>query len=323
VVLATEHFAVDDRTPATAKLINEVTAATIGAEPTLLYAASLECWHSKKITDADWVAECKKDVDRWIGLGAIGFKDHIGKPFDHTGKATGDIVRWLGAWNRFNGLCSVGAASNENQLCMEQAVDTLRYPAMESKWREVLQYIVETKRMPVFTHASDWSGPEKCYDPYLSKAVDLCYNVTRAHLLELAKWAQSTLSVEARRRIVVAHFGFLPTQQLLQLLQAGLSADTAARLDGIAPGGAERRDLVTTYAEQILFGTDYTVAGDCVKDGSYDAWRHSLAGAADEKKVFTAGCVGTVEVTALGLSAEVQRRVQRDNFLRLVGRSCP
>lgn len=327
VILAIEHFAVDDRQPAELKLANEVAAETVKHEPSLLFAASLECWHSKKLDDAGWVAECKKDVDRWVGLGAIGFKDHIGKPYNHTGKVEGDNARWLGAWNRLNGFCTVPASSNQNQVCMEQAVSTLRYPAMEAKWREVLTYIVETKKLPVFSHASDWPGPEakeQCYDPYLSKTVALCHQVTQSHLLKLAEWAKQTLSAEARRRLVIMHLGFLDMpnpKSLEQLLEAGLSIDTAARMDAFSSGGQQRRELITKFADQLLFGTDYKIADDCVKNGAYDAWLHAFSGKLDEKKTFT-GC-GTVEVTALGLAAPVSRKVLRDNFLRLIGRSCP
>jgi hypothetical protein len=35
------------------------------------------------------------------------------------------------------------------------------------------------------------------------------------------------------------------------------------------------------------------------------------------------GCEGPMEVTALGLPPDVQRNVLHDNFLRLLGHSCP
>ncbi len=335
VLLSTEHYAVmqrvGDLTGDEATLVenlNEIHADGVARDPSLMLFPSLECWYDTPFDDPGWVDACRADVDRWIAAGARGFKDHIGKQFDGSGR---DVARWLGGWNRLNGFCDVSADSVEpNRDCMAQP--TVRYPALEGRWREVLRYILEDVRVPVLSHTISWGGDDPCFDP-MTGTLAACPGVTRRHLLELARWAEANLSLSARRRLIVGHLGFLLSSaedldRFVALLDTGVSTETAANLGTLAAAGCGARRLFARYGDQLMFGTDRQSGEGPCGLRTYEAWFHSLTARIGEERSFDT-CTGLVRATGMELGSatavgcefdvppDTLRGFLRDNFLSL------
>ena len=291
VMLSLEHYAVashngDIEDPDLAwgfEHLNDIYALAVNSDPNLFLFASLSCWHDTPFDDPGWVDACKADADEWAAAGAVGFKDHIGKA-----RHDPDYAVWLGSWNRFNGYCTVEPDDPEpSRTCMTQP--GVVYPALEPAWREVLVYITETLGMPVLTHATTYpSDPQEatCYDPLTGLSED-CGTVTRSHLLDMGHWAEGELSVQARRRIVVAHLGFYFEDEpgFQELLDTGLSVDTSAQLWVVATLGCDGRSVMADHGGQILFGSDIKTDSSYF-DESYAAYFHAFQGGVDDLQTF-------------------------------------
>lgn len=69
--------------------------------------------------------------------------------------------------------------------------------------------------------------------------------------MDFALWTQDNLSEGARRRIVIAHLGFLDQDpRLEQVLDAGLSVDLTQT--SLAEQGWDLRALVAAYPGQVV-----------------------------------------------------------------------
>jgi hypothetical protein len=335
VLLGLEHFAVaaeNGDIPVNAPELRALTNArymeAAAADPSIIFFASLPCWHDTLFTEADWSQACKENVDEWLALGAKGFKDHIGKQFDHAGN--NDVTRFLGGWNRLNGFCT-SSSSEPNKDCMSSV--SVRYPALEAKWREVVRYIVEDKQVPLITHANSWSGTEQCYDLNLG-SVDGCGPVTTRALHDFASWAAATLSEEARKRIIVAH-GAHSATNALPVLEAGLSIDLAADFlrSALADDACAARSLLSTYPTQVLLGSDHNLDQACLAT-SYAALDHMVEATPDNRQSFDTCLDGTIVAggAALGsptlsgcpdIPANTLSNLRRNNFLRLYAADPP
>ena len=296
------------------------------------YNPSLECWHAAKFTSDGWVAACKKNVDDWLQRGAIGFKDHAGKQYDNAGQGeASDFARWLGLWNRYNGFCTLPKGTSfPSKTCMEKS--GVKYPMMESKWREVIKYITVEKKATILTHATSYPGAETCWNPADGKVVS-CSALTKAQLVAFAKWAKDTLPADARKRIIIAHMGFLNNneKELLAVLNAGLSLDTAIGIKTFAGLDTKRlcaaRNIFGTYHTQWMFGTDIKPSRPC-SARDYQAWLHLWSGQPGAKKTFDT-CHGKLEIVSLGLQEtkvngcqgeipkETLNNLLKDNYLRV------
>lgn len=318
-VLSLEHYAVE---PSYAALgidqANEIQERTIPDDDSLLMVPSLECWYDTPFGGQAWVDACKADVDAWIDRGAVGFKDHAGK----QGTEAGDEARWVGAFNRLNGICET-EGDEPNAACMAAENDALVYPLMTSEWREVVRYIVEERRKPIFTHATIfWTDTDQCFDPHAEvPAVSDCVEVLKAHLVAFGEWANGALSDDARRRVVLAHLGFLDVNELPDFLaEYGFSTDTSARLDSVGQGGAWA-DVIATHSDQVLFATDYKISEDCVGSDTYAAAMHLFGATATDTQTFDV-CGVEAGVSGLDLDATQRNAVLRDNFLAVAGIDC-
>ncbi len=298
------------------RAMNERFQVAASRSPRASFFAALDCLYDTPFDEPGWVEACKADADRWIAAGARGFKDYVGGT-------------WLDDWNLYNGFC--GRASD----CMTEA--SVRYLALEPKWREVVAYVTEARRMPVLTHITynEFEG-KPCYDP-TTGARAACGPVTIGHLLDLADWARRNLSERARRRIVVAHLGHtLPSRHdrvsaLDEFLGAGLSSDISAELPGLVASPCLARQILARHPRQILFGTDERVEEDIEGTlGTYRAYLHLLQGPWQEFHTFRTGTsAGTIAVPGLGLATPVvpscdaslpgglRELVLRDNHLAL------
>lgn len=271
--------------------------------PTLVWFASLPCWHAQP-WGPGWLEACKADVDAQLQAGAKGFKDHTGKTFMHS-EAVGDGLHWLGAWNRVNALCTAPPGSTQpNAACL--ASPGAVYPTTEAGYRALVRYIVEEKQAVLVTHLRDWGdAPERCFDPAL-QAPRRCADLTRDQALAFAAWARGTLTPEAARRVVVAHMAFVAREPetLNALLEAGLSVDTAALITQLRH--CEARALIARYPRQIAWGSDAELGSRCLGP-SMASWNHLLSGAMDDERRFTGTCSGDVTIKGLELrSAKVK-----------------
>lgn len=181
--------------------------------------------------------------------------------------------------------------------------------------------------MPIVSHAASWQGADTtCYDPEIGR-VDNCAAVTRRHQQSLASWLATVVDEAARRRMIVAHMGFLTDDAagLAQLLDSGVSVDSS-RLEAFAAAGCEARSLFAAYPAQVLFGTDRRVSQSCLPD-SYSAGMHIFSGSANQELSFDT-CQGSIAARGLELGAPVVagcpdvpagrlERVLERNFLEL------
>lgn len=293
-----------------------------GSAPSVGWFAGLRCLYQRKL-DAGWAEACKAEALGWARQGALGFKDHIGKQWEGGEVEAGYFI---GGWNRFNGFCSVAAGSTTpNSSCVQQP--SVRYLALEPAWREVVRYIVADLKLPIVSHASSWQGATTtCYDPQLGR-VDGCAAVTRRHQQALASWLATQVDEAARRRLVVAHLGFLTDDPagLAQLLDTGVSVDSS-RLEAFAAAGCDGRSLFAAYPTQVLFGTDRRVSQACLPE-SYSAWMHIFSGPANQQQTFDT-CQGSITARGMQLGTPVVagcpdvsegslERVLKGNFLAL------
>lgn len=343
VIASTEHYHIvkhnKDIVPDIIKSfptdqINEVVEASTSMASGLGFFISLDCWHADKLVGdgKDWAEACKRYVDQWVARGAIGFKDHIGKQFNNEGGSS-DYARWLGGWNRLNGFCKPPEGdATPNQTCMEK--EGVRYPALEPAWREVMRYITEEKKLPILTHTTSYyTATERCWDPLAAgqDKVRSCAVASQAHLQSLVTWLKGNLSAEARRRVIVAHLGFLQEEPALlqEVMQAGVSTEIAVGVGFLSGKTCELRQLIASYPKQIMFGTDINIDRACSAI-NYQAWSHLLTGpwkqaksfqicyagqpvaiygaALDQKQV--AGCTGELPEGTLN-------DLLKENFLRL------
>lgn len=294
---------------------NELYLRTAQAWGHVEFFASLECWHDTALGPG-WADACKEDARAWVREGAIGFKDHIGRNADlEEDPVVSNAGVFSGGWSRKAGLCP---AQMSNKECMKQP--EIAYPALREEWRSVLQYLVEDLQAPVLTHATTFSkSPGECWDPLL-QALSPCPEMSRRHALDLARWAQTHIDPRARRRIIMAHTGFMVPGaqieepeaeemlgQLRALLETGVSVDTAAIKDWAAL--VERdpcalRTLVAQFPDQFVFGTDLNVdRRACIQD-TYRFWEDLLTGALDQTGPQRTTCVGEARTRGLALGQE-------------------
>lgn len=332
VGLSVSHFAIADTLgdPMPAELAdlpveqgNAVHRDTGAQSPAIESFASLDCLRLVPVTDPDFVATCLDDADRLLAEGHLGFKDHAGKTFEGGDL---DVGRWVGAFNRLAGFCDPGAVSAPNQACMTEPGAT--FPLALDPWRELVRGLVEEREVPLVTHAVPWHGADDvCWseaDPEAS-----CHDVAADALVDFAHWAEAELSPEARRRVVVAHLGFLQDDpdRLLAVLDAGLSVDLAQT--DFTAAGCDLRDLVARYPDQVVAGTDMELGLDCIPN-HWDAWSWALLGKAGKTRTFRNTCRGTLRVVGAALAdpdacgIEVPegaaRKVLHDNAAALLGR---
>ncbi|MCC7073623.1 MAG: hypothetical protein IT383_20100 [Deltaproteobacteria bacterium] len=317
--LSLEHYAIastlGDPLPDELRFVldsNAVHASLAARSDQVLFFASLDCLHEVPASDPGWTARCLADADAWLEAGAKGFKDHAGKSWDGSGE---DVALWVGAYNRLAGWCDVDAGDpTPNRACQAQA--TARMPLDEPAWRELVRGLVETRAVPLVTHAVDWREADtRCGR---SGSVGPCFTQAADALVDFATWAERELSVEARRRIVVAHLGFLDKDEarLTAVLEAGLTVDLTQT--ALASSGCLLRDLVAAYPEQVVLGTDVEVGAACMPR-HYEAWLWGLLGDADRRERYPDTCRGTMEPVGAGLLDELACDVEvRDDAARLV-----
>lgn len=303
--------------------INELYERSFSNEEHIRFFSSLDCWHDTPLEEG-WEDACKEDARDWLKRGAIGFKDHAGKQWDSNGEAG----MFVSGWNKLAGNCE----SDKLSECAREP--TMRYPLLEPSWREVVRYITEELEAPIITHATTWyAGDTECYDP-ISGETDYCAPVSRRHLLAFASWAKENLSEAARRRIIVAHAGFmipgekhLPREsdseatrqqreetrdlmlsQVETLLESGLSIDTAVFMDFAAftyqddgQGACDMRGIFGKYGDQIFFGTDRKLDNQSCLVGSYNAWNHLLTGSTTAIGPTFDTCLGPVQMRGFAL----------------------
>jgi hypothetical protein len=302
---------------------NEVLQAATETTDQLLLLPSLECLRDTPGNDPGFTAACLDDADRWLALGARGFKDHAGKTFEGDGF---DVGRWVGAWNRYAGFCTTSGSDTPNLDCLtdQQPVFPLEHPA----YRDVIRGVVEDREAVWLTHATPWSGSDELCGT--ADGPRRCHDVAADVLVDFARWAEQTMSLEARRRIVLAHLGFLQDDEvrLTAVLDAGLTVDLAQT--AIAEAGCGVRRLVAAYPDQVVLGTDLMLGPDCIT-AHYEPWLHALLGPADTRARFRGTCRGTLEPAGAALNdpdaancgvavpADAGRRVLYDNAAVLLG----
>ena len=175
-VLGLTHYAIaeslGDEVPAefAPLMANNQAVLDVSSSEHVLLMPSLECLMDTPGSDPGFTAACLADADRWIALGAVGFKDHAGKTYEGSEV---DLARWVGAYNRFAGWCVVDdTESAPNQACVTQS--TMRFPLAVDAYREVVRGVVEDREKVWLTHAVPWygsedvcgsaQGPQRCHD---------------------------------------------------------------------------------------------------------------------------------------------------------------
>lgn len=305
--------------------MNEAYQASLSGDQDKTFFVSLECWHDTPF-GPDWAEACKEDARHWIERGASGFKDHAGKHWD----SSGDLGMFASGWSARNGLCEGESLSD----CATHP--GVRYPVLEPAWREVIAYIVEELGAPVLTHATTWYGADSvCYDP-LRQTERACAEMSREHLLDFAGWARAEIDARSRRRIIIAHAGFMvPGEkfiprdadteeeaatraaardalwaQLDELLSSGVSIDTAVTKDFGAMtyqddgrGGCQMRELFARYPDQIVLGTDRLFDNANCLGPSYQIWEHLLTGPVTGLSERFDTCVGSFQVGGMDLDS--------------------
>ena len=276
--------------------LNDHYLLTAKRQPNAQAFVGLRCLYRDQVDDG-WADKCKREAADWVKAGALGFKDHNGKQWDADGPEAGQFVA---GWNRLNGFCSVQPGSQTpNSDCMAQS--TVRYLALDPSWREVVRYIVDELKVPIVSHLATFQGADtKCYDPGAKTMAD-CGPLTVKFQQKLAEWVGQNTSEAGRRRLIIAHTGFVTADEaaLRALLDTGVSVDTA-RLDNFARAGCAARALVAAYPKQVMFGTDRRMDQACLPR-SYDAWLHIFDGPADEERMFNT-CQGMKAAKGWALS---------------------
>ncbi len=258
----------------------------------VLWMPSLDCLVDTPGSDPDFTAACLEDADRMLAEGAVGFKDHAGKTFDSDDQ---DIARWVGGYNRLAGWCSPPTDSEHPNLdCLTEA--DIRFPLEVDAYREVIRGVVQERGRIWLTHAVPFHGSEeRCAD-------QACFDRAADALVGFAEWAagEGGLDAGARRRVVVAHMGFLQDDdvRLAAVLDAGFTVDLAQTQ--LMSRGCELRALVAEYPGQVVLGTDLMHGPSCV-GRTYDAWVYALLGPADESAPFRDTCRGTVRPVGAAL----------------------
>ncbi len=279
------------------------------------FFASLDCLHDTPASDPEWAARCLEDADAWIEAGAVGFKDHAGKTWDGSGL---DLALWVGGYNRLAGWCEVSEDDpTPNRSC--QAQESARMPMDQPEWRAMVQGLVEERGMPVVTHAVPWRGADtQCGR---QGSVGPCFEQAADAVVDFAIWSEANLSEDARRRIVIAHLGFLDQDpRLEQILDAGLSVDLTQT--ALVEQGCALRALVAAYPGQVVLGTDMDLGLSCLPR-HYEAWMWALLGDADVSERYPDTCRGTLRPVGAALSvsqacgitlpADAHRAVLYDN----------
>lgn len=290
----------------------------------ILLMPSLECLRDTPGNEPSFTSACLDDADRWLDLGAVGFKDHAGKTFDGDGL---DVARWVGAWNRYAGFCSTTDGDSPNLDCLTR--QTPVFPLEHGPYREVVRGVVEDREAVWLTHAVPWSGADEVCGT--SAGSQRCHERAADVLVEFAQWAAQTMPAEARRRIVVAHLGFLQDDdvRLTAVLDAGLTVDLAQTV--LTGAGCGLRRLVAAYPDQVVLGTDLFLGPDCITR-HYEPWVHALLGEADTTARFRNTCRDTLnpvgaqlgspdaEICGVAVVEGAGRKVLYDNAAALLGR---
>jgi len=269
----------------------------------LLTFPMLECVFRKKLEDADFVDACIAEATEWVergrnGVRAKGFKDHFG------GTRSGHLLPY---WNAFNGYTTGCDPADDADMCMTQP--TVRYPMLEEKWRQVLRYITEDLGVPYLTHTHSQVG--SCYVPTGhglagEGGTRPCEEVTVDTQVRFAEWAASAMGERARRRVVLAHMGYMMpfgqtgrVDDLVRVFELGLSADLSAtawcaRSALVGEGGdghcgnfgqrdvtvrCRMRALLGEHSDHVLFGDDGWIdESDDSTIQQHEGWFHALEG---------------------------------------------